>query len=350
MIHIAPTCRASGHTRFTGRWIATRALERPWHDDKTFTGMEIQKDSIPQSIVRTDRTLYFGTSLTWVYIRYGSCAGRSRGRLSSSFGLWGEKTLFVVGVFGLRRDCHRGNKYVQGKGKQVSMSSANSASDSQTNITQRVGVSDCGHETFVVHADLLCFLPHTVHLGATYALFRLRQKFRDTLAASAPWSDNFFFRLRCSPRFQLELSLHWIACGNLLPLLLQRLWNRCPFKPFSHCCHWFDILVERNKRICEWIDRLCVVDSVGHFAVQSMTSEPAAADYFTTGAFMQKKYGGPLNLRYSEGNISCRTLPIVEREAALGTQGHMRSPDIEYFTAERPDFSSQYHFKCWTLL
>ena len=72
----------------------------------------------------------------------------------------------------------------------------------------------------------------------------------------------FFFRLRCSPRFQLELSLHWIACGNLLPLLLQRLWNRCSFKPFSHCCHWFDILVERNKRIREWIDRLCVVDSV----------------------------------------------------------------------------------------
>ena len=98
----------------------------------------------------------------------------------------GRKTLFVVGVFGLRRDCHRGNKYVQGKGKQVSMSSANSASDLQTNITQRVGVSDCGHETFVVHADLLCFLPHMVHLGATYALFRLRQKFRDTLAASAP--------------------------------------------------------------------------------------------------------------------------------------------------------------------
>ena len=74
MIHIAPTCRASGHTRFTGRGIATRALERPWHDDKTFTGMEIQKDSIPQSIVRTDRTLYFGTSRTRVYIRYGSCA------------------------------------------------------------------------------------------------------------------------------------------------------------------------------------------------------------------------------------------------------------------------------------
>ena len=145
MIHIAPTCRASGHTRFTGRWIATRALERPWHDDKTFTGTEIQKDSIPQSIVGTDRTLYFGTSRTWVYIRYGSCAGRSLGRLSSSFGLWGEKTLFVVGVFGLRRDCHRGNEYVQGKGKQVSMSSANSASDSQTNTTQRVGVSDCGH-------------------------------------------------------------------------------------------------------------------------------------------------------------------------------------------------------------
>ena len=154
-----------------------------------------------------------------------------------------------------------------------------------------------------------------------------------------------FFRLRCSARFQLELSLHWIACGNLLPLLLQRLWNRCSFKPFSHCCHWFDILVERNKRIREWIDRLCVVDSVGHFAVQSMTSEPAAADYFTTGAFMQKKHGGRLNLRYSEGNISCRTLPIVERKAALDTQGHMRSPDIEYFTAERPDFSSQYHFK-----
>ena len=76
-----------------------------------------------------------------------------------------------------------------------------------------------------------------------------------------------------------------------------------------------------------------------------MTSEPAAADYFTTGAFMQKKHGGRLNLRYSEGNISCRTLPIVERKAALDTQGHMRSPDIEYFTAERPDFSSQYHFK-----
>ena len=75
-----------------------------------------------------------------------------------------------------------------------------------------------------------------------------------------------------------------------------------------------------------------------------MTSEPAAADYFTTGAFMQKKHGGRLNLRYSEGNISCRTLPIVERKAALDTQGHMRSPDIEYFTAERPDFSSQYHF------
>ena len=69
------------------------------------------------------------------------------------------------------------------------------------------------------------------------------------------------------------------------------------------------------------------------------------ADYFTTGAFMQKKHGGRLNLRYSEGNISCRTLPIVERKAALDTQGHMRSPNIEYFTAERPDFSSQYHFK-----
>ena len=78
-----------------------------------------------------------------------------------------------------------------------------------------------------------------------------------------------------------------------------------------------------------------------------MTSEPAAADYFTTGAFMQKKHGGRLNLRYSEGNISCRTLPIVERKAALDTQGHMRSPDIEYFTAERPDFSSQYHFNKW---
>ena len=73
-----------------------------------------------------------------------------------------------------------------------------------------------------------------------------------------------------------------------------------------------------------------------------MTSEPAAADYFTTGAFMQKKHGGRLNVRYSEGDISRRTLPIVERKATLDTQGHMRSPDIEYFTAERPDFSSQY--------
>ena len=35
----------------------------------------------------------------------------------------------------------------------------------------------------------------------------------------------------------------------------------------------------------------------------------------------------------------------MERKAALDTQGHMRSPDIEYFTAERPDFSSQYNFK-----
>ena len=51
------------------------------------------------------------------------------------------------------------------------------------------------------------------------------------------------------------------------------------------------------------------------------------------------------NFRYSEGDIFCRTLPIAERLAALGTQDDIRSPDIDYFTAERPDFSSQYHFK-----
>ena len=81
-----------------------------------------------------------------------------------------------------------------------------------------------------------------------------------------------------------------------------------------------------------------------------MTSEPPAADYFTTGAFMQEKHGGRLNLRYSEGDISCRTLQIVKRKAALDTQGHMRSPDIEYFTAERPDSPSQYHFKLENVL
>ena len=201
------------------------------------------------------------------------------------------------------------------------------------------------HETFVVHADFLCFLLTRFISGQNMNSSGFVKNSKTRLL-HLHLEVIIFFRLRCSPRFQLErLSLHWIACGNLLPLLLQRLWNRCSFQPFSHCCHWFDILVERNKRIREWIDRLCVVDSVCHFAVQSMTSEPAAADYFTMGAFMQKKHGGRLNLRYSEGDISCRTLPIVERKAALDTQGHMRSPDIEYFTAERPDFSSQYHFK-----